>query len=113
MEVDLVKYAFAISHVRGDYLRGRAFRRLAGTPIRLLVTCFVVSVVREPFLSRHSQASIVAGMLEKGEELILESLMPSAGVIFSDGMESDFLDFNSGLFARIHAADQKAHLVLG
>lgn len=52
-------------------------------------------------------------MLEKGEELILESLMPSAGVIFSDGMESDFLDFNSGLFARIHAADQKAHLVLG
>jgi NAD kinase len=70
-------------------------------------------VVREPFLSRHSQAGIVAGMLEQGEELIVESLMPSAGVIFSDGVESDFLDFNSGFFARIHAANQKAHLVVG
>ena len=70
-------------------------------------------VVREPFLSRHSQAGIVAGMLEPGEELIVESLMPSAGVIFSDGVESDFLDFNSGFFARIHAANQKAHLVVG
>ena len=70
-------------------------------------------VVREPFLSRHSQAGIVAGLLGPGEELIVESLMPSAGVIFSDGVESDFLDFNSGVFARIHAASQKAHLVVG
>jgi len=69
-------------------------------------------VVREPFLSRHSQVGIVAGTLEQGEELILESLMPSAGVIFSDGVESDFIDFNSGFFARIHAANQKANLVV-
>ena len=27
----------------GDYLRGRASRRFAGTPLRLLVTGFVVS----------------------------------------------------------------------
>jgi len=70
-------------------------------------------VVREPFMSRHSQASIVAGMLEQGQELIVESLMPRSGAIFSDGVESDFLDFNSGFRARIHAADQKAHLVVG
>jgi NAD kinase len=69
-------------------------------------------VVREPFLSRHSQAGIVAGMLQPGEELTLESLMPSGGVIFSDGVETDFLNFNSGAIARARAADQKAHLVV-
>src|SRR6476646_2124842 len=42
MEVDLTKYAFEISDVRGDYLRDRAFRRFAGTPLRLLVTGFLV-----------------------------------------------------------------------
>ena len=70
-------------------------------------------VVREPFVSRHSQAGIVAGLLQCGEELTLESLMPSGGIIFSDGMEADFLQFNSGAIARIRAAEQKAQLVVG
>ena len=68
-------------------------------------------VVREPFVSRHSQANIVMGMLRPGEELSLQSLMPSAGVIFSDGMESDFLQFNSGSSANVHAAARRACLV--
>lgn len=70
-------------------------------------------IVREPFLSKHSQAGIVAGLLESGAELVLESLMPSGGVIFSDGMEADFLQFNSGAIAHIHAAEQRARLVVG
>jgi NAD kinase len=70
-------------------------------------------VVREPFVSRHSQAGIVAGLLQPGEELRLESLMPSGGVIFSDGMEADFLQFNSGAIVRVRAAEQKARLVVG
>jgi hypothetical protein len=69
-------------------------------------------VVREPFVSRHSQAGIVAGLLESGESLALESLMPSGGAIFSDGMESDFLQFNSGAIARVQAAEQRARLVV-
>ena len=69
-------------------------------------------VVREPFVSRHSQAGIVAGMLEANEELVLESLMPSGGAVFSDGMEADFLQFNSGARARVHAAEQRARLVV-
>ena len=68
-------------------------------------------VVREPFVSRHSQASLVMGMLQPSEDLSLQSLMPSGGVIFSDGMESDFLNFNSGASARVHAAERRAHLV--
>jgi NAD kinase len=69
-------------------------------------------VVREPFVSRHSQAGIVAGMLQTEQELALESLMPSGGVVFSDGMESDFLQFNSGTIAHVCAAEQRAHLVV-
>jgi NAD kinase len=69
-------------------------------------------VVREPFASRHSQASIVAGMLDSGKELLLESLMPSGGAVFSDGVEADFLQFNSGATAKVRAAEQRALLVV-
>ena len=69
-------------------------------------------IVREPFLSRHSQIGIVAGMLKAGEHLQLESLMPSGGAIFSDGVEADYLEFNSGAVARVAAADQRARLVV-
>jgi NAD kinase len=69
-------------------------------------------VVREPFISRHSQAQIVAGMIAPGDKLMLESLMPSGGVIFSDGIESDYMQFDSGSTATIAAAAQKAHLIV-
>jgi NAD kinase len=72
----------------------------------------LIYVVREPFVSRHSQAGIVVGMLESGEELALESLMPSGGAVFSDGMEADFLQFNSGAIAKVRAAEQRARLVV-
>jgi len=72
----------------------------------------LVYVVREPFLSRHSQAGIVAGILDPGEEIVLESLMPSGGVVFSDGVEADFLQFNSGATARVRGAEQTARLVV-
>lgn len=68
--------------------------------------------VREPFASKHSQINLSAGVLEAGKELIVESLMPAGGVIFSDGIESDFLPFASGAIARISAAEQAANLVV-
>ncbi len=67
--------------------------------------------VREPFVSRQSQASLVAGWLEERDELIIESLMPETGVIFSDGVEQDFLPFNSGAIVRIQVSQQRANLV--
>jgi NAD kinase len=70
-------------------------------------------VVREPFVSRHSKASIVAGILEQQQALELESLMPSGGVIFSDGVEADFLQFNSGSSVIVKAAAETAQLVVG
>jgi NAD kinase len=68
--------------------------------------------VREPFVSRQSAASLAAGWIDAGSELLVESLMPAGGVIFSDGVESDFLRFESGVTARVRAAEQRAHLVV-
>jgi len=69
-------------------------------------------VVREPFISRHSAASLVWGVLTSELELGVESRMPSGGVIFSDGVEEDFLAFNSGTTARVRPAARKARLVV-
>jgi NAD kinase len=68
--------------------------------------------VREPFQSRHSSASLVAGYVTEGEELVIGSQMPNTGVIFSDGIESDFLEFNSGAIARFSVSKQRAKLVV-
>lgn len=69
-------------------------------------------VVREPFRSKQSYASLVAGLLEEGRELVIESIMPTRGVIFSDGVESDFMEFNTGSIARVRRAAQRAKLVV-
>jgi NAD kinase len=72
----------------------------------------LVWVVREPFVSKHSSARQVAGILSAGTALKLESLMPSGGVVFSDGMEADSLAFNSGATVEVRPAVQRAQLVV-
>lgn len=67
--------------------------------------------VREPFKSIRTQTEICGGKLKKGNKLILESLMPNNGFIFSDGIEQDFLQFNSGAMAEIKLSDEEAVLV--
>lgn len=69
-------------------------------------------VVREPFASRTTGTTIVAGRLRERESLELESHMPAGGVIFSDGIEEDFLHFNSGAIAHVGLADVSARLVV-
>ena len=68
--------------------------------------------VREPFHSQHSGVELVAGLLEEDEELVIGSQMPSHGVIFSDGVEDDFLEFSSGTIARFTVSSQRAQLVV-
>jgi hypothetical protein len=38
--------------------------------------------------------------------------MPENGVIFSDGIEADYLEFNSGTRAVVTVADKKGRLVV-
>ncbi|WP_341278044.1 sugar kinase [Paenibacillus sp. FSL H8-0537] len=68
--------------------------------------------VREPFPSRTTAASIVFGQINGQRKLRITSQMPEDGVIFSDGVESDFLTFHSGLEATIGPADRQGHLVI-
>jgi NAD kinase len=72
--------------------------------------CFVV---REPFLSKLSAASLIFGRIEAGAHLEIESRMPHGGVIFSDGIEEDYLAFSSGAVARIELAERKVRLIVG
>jgi NAD kinase len=68
--------------------------------------------VREPFSSKVSQATLVFGKITAGQRLRLQSHMPENGVIFSDGIEADYLSFNSGAIATIGLAERKAHLIV-
>lgn len=73
---------------------------------------FMYYTVREPFPSKTSASTLVFGKITAAQPLALTSLMPEAGVIFSDGIESDFLEFNSGTKATIQVAEKKGHLVV-
>ena len=67
--------------------------------------------VREPFLSKKSQIDVVAGIISSENKLTIESFMPTNGILFSDGIESDFLHFNAGSIVKIGIAKEKANLV--
>ena len=68
--------------------------------------------VREPFPSRTSQVGLVVGSVARNTTLSLRSLMPEDGVIFSDGIEADRLDFNAGSEAKITVAERQGRLVV-
>jgi len=68
--------------------------------------------VREPWASKTSSAGISFGKVTSAQPLYLESSMPENGVIFSDGMEADFLQFQSGTTATISLAEKKGQLVV-
>jgi NAD kinase len=67
--------------------------------------------VREPFPSRQTQSNLVFGSITPQSPLRLRSLMPENGVLFSDGIEADFLEFNSGAEAEVTIAPLKGNLV--
>ena len=68
--------------------------------------------VREPFESVRTQIGLTSGIINNDFNLKVESLMPTSGVIFSDGVESDFLRFNSGSIVTIGISNETARLVL-
>lgn len=68
--------------------------------------------VREPFPTRRSQATLVYGQVTKSRPLVLRSRMPEHGVIFSDGMEADFLRFTAGVEVTVSVAQTQGVLVV-
>ena len=72
----------------------------------------LIFAVGEPFKSIRTQTEINLGSITAQKHLKIESLMPSNGIIFSDGIETDFLNFNSGSVATIGIAPETARLVI-
>jgi len=69
--------------------------------------------VREPFPTRITGTKLVFGSITEQRQLRLESFMPENGVIFSDGIEPDYLPFNSGCVVSIGIAKTRGRLVVG
>ena len=72
---------------------------------------FLYFSVREPWPSKTSSAETIFGKITQKKPLKIISQMPENGVIFSDGIENDFLEFNSGTLALISVAEKKGHLI--
>ncbi len=94
-----IQATFGQAHITQGFVQDWASRQL-------------VFIVREPFLSKTSQIKVGAGIVQEGNELVIESLMPQNGVIFSDGVLADRIQFNSGSIARIGLAPERAELVI-
>jgi len=73
---------------------------------------FLYYSVREPYPSKWTSANLVFGRVNATSQLKIVSQMPENGVIFSDGIENDFLEFNSGTEAVIRISDKKGMLVI-
>jgi hypothetical protein len=71
--------------------------------------CFFV---REAWPSIATGTSLTEGDLDASEHLEIISGMENGGVIFGDGIESDYLDFDWGERAQVGVATQRLHLVV-
>ncbi|MGB5398317.1 MAG: sugar kinase [Gammaproteobacteria bacterium] len=68
--------------------------------------------VREPFPSKITGTKLVFGVITKDKPLTLTSHMADNGVIFSDGIESDFVKFNAGSTASISLSSRQARILV-
>ena len=73
---------------------------------------YLYYTVREPFPSKTSEANLIFGKITNRNPMNIVSQMPENGVIFSDGIEADFLEFHSGARALINVAEKKGLLVV-
>ena len=63
--------------------------------------------VREPYPSRFTQADIVYGQIKEKENLILTSDMSEKGVVSSDGILDDAIEFNAGMQITVGVAERR------
>lgn len=91
--------------------RGHSLKKMSVEPSFPWDANYLHFTVREPFPSTTSKATLVFGKISQQTPMRLISQMPENGVIFSDGIENDFLTFNAGTHATIDLADKKGYLV--
>lgn len=67
--------------------------------------------VREPFHSKSTATNLVRGVLIDKDKLTVESNMGERGVVFSDGIEADSVEFNAGSIVNISVSKQSGWLL--
>lgn len=72
----------------------------------------LVYAVREPFPSKTTGTSLVFGEVTQANPLVVTSLMSEGGVIFSDGIQRDYLPFNRGAMVTVGIAPHKTFLAV-
>lgn len=72
---------------------------------------FLYYTVREPFPSKTSTTNLVFGKIHTETQFSITSAMPQGGVIFSDGLVDDVIEFSSGLTAKILLSQKKGVLL--
>ncbi len=72
----------------------------------------LVFQVREPYPSRFTQAEMVYGEVTPDDSLTFVSNMTEGGVIFSDGILDDTIEFGAGMEVRVGIADRVGCLVV-
>ena len=92
---------------------------IAGQPVRKGLekgfawnSHFLYYSVREPFPSHVTQCEFTFGKITSQQRLTLTSKMAENGVIFSDGIESDCIEFNAGTIAQIGLSQIKGNVVV-
>jgi len=92
---------------------------IAGKPVQKQIangfewdSNFLYYTVREPFPSNVSRTNLVFGKVNARKPLMLKSKMAENGVIFSDGLESDYLEFTAGVTVAIKVSDTQGVLVV-
>ena len=68
--------------------------------------------VREPFPSVNTGTDLVFGKIDAHNAMSIESKMGEKGIIFSDGMQSDFLNFNYSITASFGIAPEKGIVIV-
>jgi hypothetical protein len=68
--------------------------------------------VREPFPSNTTGTDLVYGKVRNRSNMSVSSLMSGNGVIFSDGMVDDFVEFNSGAEVKLGIAENRGNLLV-
>jgi len=92
---------------------------IAGKPVQKQIangfewdSDFLYYTVREPFPSKVSKTNLVFGKVDARKPLTLSSKMAENGVIFSDGLENDYLEFTAGVTASIKVSATQGVLVV-
>lgn len=69
-------------------------------------------MVREAYPSRTTQANLIYGKINREDDFRVVSKMTARGVVFSDGIEADAIEFNAGTEIVVGIADKKGLLVV-